>query len=302
MIYRWWVRRPTVSLANKVVIVTGASSGIGRATARHFARADCHVVLVARREQPLQQVKHEIDTVAKHPALIVAGDVSNDDDLERIVSDTMQQYGRIDILINNAGISPTGAFQRYTRQEIRDMIDINLYGAVRLTHLVIPIMLRQDSGHIVNIGSVSDINRPLGHAVYNATRSGLAGFSDSLLREVKSQGIHVTTVLPGWTHTPLLTTAPYDQAKQMLTDAGLFTPGMTLDRAEDVAQRIVTAVRCRHYRVILGGWMFQVLDVIGRISPRLMDVAVEVPYLTGFHHEATLNALYEESHPESNSQ
>lgn len=293
---RYWVRRPQVSLANKVVLVTGASSGIGLATAFAFAREDCHVVLIARREQLLMDIKGEIDRQYKHPALVIAADLSKDADLERIIKETMKIYARIDVLINNAGISPTGQFDKYSLEDIRQTIDINLYAPLRLTHLVIPIMKAQKSGHIVNISSSADIGRPIGHGAYVASKSGLSAFSEAMSRELRYDGIHITDILPGWTYTPLLTHESEAIILQKLKDADLFSMGMVLDTAETVANKIVESIQRKYYRVVMGGWIFHLMEIGRRISPRLLDFGLA---MFTRNPEKTMQFLYDETHKSS---
>jgi short-subunit dehydrogenase len=157
-------------LDGQVVIVTGASSGIGEATVRMLAAAGANVVLVARRRDRLDQLKKEIEQSGAR-ALAIAGDITSPEDRERIVQTTMSEFGQIDVLVNNAGYGQRGPIEMVSVEAIRQNFETNLFSLIGLTQLVIPIMRNQGSGRIVNVSSVAGrIARPLS-SVYE-TRSG----------------------------------------------------------------------------------------------------------------------------------
>jgi NAD(P)-dependent dehydrogenase (short-subunit alcohol dehydrogenase family) len=261
---RW--SRP-VSLAGRVVIITGASAGIGRATAHAFAQAGARVVLVARRAEPLAAVKAELAQY-RGEVLAVPADVTCDEALEQLVETALQAFGRIDVLVNNAGISRGGPFTGLPADDLQQLLLINVYGPLRLAQLVLPAMLRQHGGHIVNVSSMAGLLGAPGLAAYNATRSAIIAFSDSLRREVQGSGIYVSAVLPSWTRTPM--TGGLDEAG--MRAAGLLTPLTSFDPPERPAQAIVDAVRYRRAQLTMGGPEIQVLAWQNQLSPRLSDL------------------------------
>jgi len=184
----------------RVAIVTGASSGIGLATARLFAASGHAVILVARREQRLKQLAEELER-AGGTALVHVADLSKPDQCEAIVEAAMDQFGRIDVLVNNAGFNLQSLFEDLSRQEIRAMFDVNLMSLMELCRLVIPIMKRQKAGSIINIASVGGLmGHPL-NAVYCASKHAVVGFTRSLNLELKGTGVRVTAVCPAGTKT-----------------------------------------------------------------------------------------------------
>ena len=185
-------------LAGLTAIVTGASSGIGAATARELARRGARVALAARRVDLLDEVAGAI-IAAGGEALAVPTDVARPDDLEALVRRVTEQWERVDILVNNAGRGWSSAFARQPPGEISEGLMINLGSAVLLTRAVLPGMIARRRGHIINIASVA------GHIgvspLYSATKFGLRGFSLALRRELLGTGVHVTSLSPGFIRT-----------------------------------------------------------------------------------------------------
>ncbi|HEX8185270.1 MAG TPA: SDR family NAD(P)-dependent oxidoreductase [Blastocatellia bacterium] len=190
-------------LDRQVVIVTGASAGIGEATARWLAREGASVVLVARRKERLDALKREIEQAGGR-ALVVAADVTSAEDRERIVRETMSQLGRIDALVNNAGYGQRGPIELVPIDAIRQNFETNLFSLIALTQLVIPILRRQQGGRIVNISSVAGrLARPLS-SIYDATKHALEAISDGLRGELAPFGIKVVVIEPGFIITEFL--------------------------------------------------------------------------------------------------
>src|SRR5438128_3655159 len=184
-------------LDGQVVIITGASAGIGEATARMVARQGATVVLVARRKERLDGLKAEIEQAGGR-AMTIAADVTNATDRERIVNETLAAFSRIDALVNNAGYGQRGPIEMVPIDAIRQNFETNLFSLVALTQLVIPVMRRQASGRIVNISSVAGrIARPLS-SVYDATKHALEAISDGLRGELGPFGIKVVVIEPGF--------------------------------------------------------------------------------------------------------
>ncbi len=186
----------------KVVIITGASSGIGAAVARRLARDGMRLTLAARRLDRLELVAADVHALGGE-ALIAETDVRNRDELRRMVDATLDQWGRIDVLINNAGITRDRLLVRFSPEKISAEIHTNLIAAIECTQMVLPTMLRQKSGHIINISSVAGLVGTPGSTVYSASKFGIIGFSDALRRELQKTRIHVSAFCPGYTPTEL---------------------------------------------------------------------------------------------------
>jgi Short-chain dehydrogenases of various substrate specificities len=190
-------------LDGQVVIITGASAGIGEATARMLAREGAIVVLVARRKERLDVLQDEIERAGGR-ALAIAADVTNAIDRERIVNETLAAFGRIDALVNNAGYGQRGPIEMVPIDAIRQNFETNLFSLIALTQLVIPILRRQASGRIVNISSLAGrIARPLS-SIYDATKHALEAISDGLRGELAPFGIKVVIIEPGFIATEFL--------------------------------------------------------------------------------------------------
>lgn len=185
-------------LAGEVAIVTGASSGIGAATARELARQGARVVLAARREDELNARVLEIKNMGGE-ALAVPTDVTNQEQLERLVEQTIHAFGRVDILVNNAGIGIS--FLDASPADIRQIVEVNLLGAMLLSRLVTPGMLERRHGAIISVASVAGWIAT--DALYSGTKFGLRGFSRGLRRELWSSGVSVSLVSPGFIRTDM---------------------------------------------------------------------------------------------------
>jgi short-subunit dehydrogenase len=209
-------------LAGQFVIITGASSGIGAATARRLADAGAHVLLVARRRERLDALKDEIEATGGR-ADVVAADLTAATDRERVVETAMQVGGRLDALVNNAGYGQRGPVEIVPLEQIRANFELNLFALIALTQLVIPIMRRAGHGRIVNVSSVAGrIARPLS-SVYDATKHALEAISDGLRGELAPFGIKVVIIEPGFILTEFAQVAD-DVSQSVIADAGPYAP------------------------------------------------------------------------------
>jgi short-subunit dehydrogenase len=191
------------NIDGQVVIVTGASAGIGEDAARQLAARGARVVMVARRRERLEALKQEIEAAGGR-ATAVAADITSDDDRRRIVNQTLAEYSRIDALVNNAGYGQRGPIELVPVEAIRQNFETNLFSLIALTQLVIPVMRGQGSGRIVNISSVAGrIARPIS-SVYDATKHALEAISDGLRGELAPFGIQVVIIEPGFIVTEFL--------------------------------------------------------------------------------------------------
>jgi clavulanate-9-aldehyde reducatase len=254
------------SVQGKVVLITGASSGIGRATAHAFAAQGARLALLARRISTLEEVCAELEPY-RVPVVLAPADVTDSDQLAAAVDRVYDAFGCIDILINNAGVTMGGPHQNLAEERLRQMLAVNIYGPLRLTQLVLPGMLRQRGGHIVNVGSVMGLISPPGAAAYAATRAAVRAFSESLRREVRGTGIGVSTVMPGWTKTEMVQHIDWSELRR----AGLLSVLATLDEARVPAQAIVYAVRYSRREILLGGLQMQAGAINFPLTPYVLD-------------------------------
>jgi len=180
---------------DKIVLVTGASSGIGRETAIQFAKKGSNVILVARRKQKLEQLNEELKKY-KTSTMICECDVSDKSQVEKMSKSVLEKFGCIDILVNNAGFAIYGTVSDLTIEEIESQMTTNYFGMIYCTKNFLPSMLDKKSGHIVNVASVAaSIGLP-GIASYCASKFAMLGFSEGLKHELKGTGVGITVVSP----------------------------------------------------------------------------------------------------------
>ncbi|AHG89815.1 short-chain dehydrogenase/reductase SDR [Gemmatirosa kalamazoonensis] len=191
------------NIAGKVVVITGASSGMGEAAARHLSAQGAAVVLGARRIERLTALVDEI-TAAGGKALAVQTDVTDLTQVQRLVDAAVATFGRVDVLVNNAGIMPLSPLERLKIDEWDRMIDVNLRGVLYGIAAALPHMQEQKSGHIINLSSVAGHKLFGGSAVYSATKFGVRALSEGLRMEVKADNIRTTIISPGAVKTELL--------------------------------------------------------------------------------------------------
>ncbi|WP_214626083.1 SDR family NAD(P)-dependent oxidoreductase [Paenibacillus agaridevorans] len=188
---------------NKVVIVTGGGGGIGRAIALRFGREGAHVVLVGRTLGKVQDVAAEIGDDGGS-AEAMAADVSSESDVARVIADTLRLFGRIDVMINNAAVCPQVRLTDMSLDEWNGVITNNLTSVFLFCRGVIPAMLAQGGGAIVNVSSVHALATLDGYSAYAASKAGIAGMTRAIALDYAKQNIRANTVLPGAVQTPML--------------------------------------------------------------------------------------------------
>jgi clavulanate-9-aldehyde reducatase len=189
-------------IQDKVVAITGASSGIGEATALACAKAGAKVALGARRTDRIEQLAARINDDGGR-AVAIETDVGDEGSARAFVEGAREQLGGLHGLVNNAGVMLLGAVEGADTDQWRQMIDVNCLGLLYCTHAAIPIMREEGGGHIVNLSSVAGRVASLGSAVYNMTKWGVGGFSEGLRQEVLHANIRVTVIEPGYVETEL---------------------------------------------------------------------------------------------------
>ncbi len=216
---------------NKVVFITGATRGIGRQIAITFARNGYDVAINYRKENEdlLSTIKEiEKNNVKCFP---VQGDVSNFDDCERFTKQIVEKFGKIDVLVNNAGITKDTLLMRMKEEDFRNVIDVNLIGTFNVTKNVIGYMMKARFGKIINISSVVGVSGNAGQTNYAASKAGIIGFTKSLAKEVASRNINVNAVAPGFIETAM-TDVLKDNIKEEISKT---IPLKRMGTTEDVA-------------------------------------------------------------------
>jgi len=250
---------------DRVVIVTGASSGIGLETALAFAREGARVVLAARNETKLREIA-DAHPEWRDRLLPVPADVTNDDDVRRLVATTVAKFGRVDILVNNAGVGMRATFEDTPLDDARALMDVNLYGPIRCIQAVLPQMRRQGAGQIVNVGSVLSMVVAARNSVYCASKFALLALSDTLRIELHGTGIEVISVLPAYTDTPFFDNMyHYGGPARQSPFAG--------QHPSRVAQALLRGC-ARHKRQVVLTVSARLAIWLRRLCPALLDAAV----------------------------
>ena len=192
----------TTNISGKVVVITGASSGLGEATARYLAARGATVVLGARRAERLQGLVDEI-TRAGGKASAIVTDVTDPAQVQALVDGAVKQYGRVDVLLNNAGVMPHSPLERRKIDDWNRTIDINIKGVLYGIAAALPHMQRQKAGHIINVSSVAGHKVGTNNAVYAATKTAVRVLSEGLRQEVKPWNLRTTIISPGAVATEL---------------------------------------------------------------------------------------------------
>src|SRR5580692_1321743 len=222
------------SLQGRIALVSGASQGIGRAVALELARAGATVALAARNEAKLADVVAEIEA-SGGTAAPFALDVASEESIKACAKAVLERFGKVEILVNNAGITRDGLMMAMKRADWDDVIGTNLTGAFLLTQAVLRPMLKNRWGRIINISSVVGRTGQGGQVNYAASKAGLIGLTRSLAREVASRGITVNAVAPGYIETAMTAVLDDKQRAAMLTHIPLARPGTEEDVAHAVA-------------------------------------------------------------------
>lgn len=233
-------------MKNKVVIVTGASSGIGLATAKRFAKLGAKVVLAARNEEKINQEAKFINENGGE-AFAVKTDVSKEEDCKNLVNQTISNFGRIDVLVNNAGISMRALFKSLQLEVIKKLMDVNFWGTVYCTKYALPYLLAS-KGSVVGVSSIAGFIGLPARTGYSASKFAMHGFLETLRIETLKEGLHVMIIAPGFTASNIRKTAlvadgtaqgetPRDENKMM--------------SAEEVAEYLIKGIKNRKRTVIL---------------------------------------------------
>lgn len=253
---------------DKVVVVTGASSGIGRAAALEFAREGAKTVLVSRSREKLERVAEEIGEF-NPDVLVVPADVSSPEQVRGMVGQVISKYGTIDVLFNNAGSSYVGRVEDDDfAANAKKMMDADYFGTVNVTKDVLPVMKRQGLGHIMNMSSVVGRKAFPHFGGYSAAMHAITGFTDALRQELRGTGINVSTIHPALTQTPLLESV---KPEDMPPPFRRLTP----ISVETVAKAVVDGVVHNRARIVVP-FQPRFLYLADMLSPGIGDLAVRL--------------------------
>lgn len=252
----------------KTVVITGGSSGIGKACALKFARQGLNVVISGRYETKLERTADEIKKL-KTEVLPVKADISNEEDCRSLIEETIRKFGRLDVLINNAGISMRAAFSETDLEVLKQVMNTNFWGAVYCTKYALPYLIKS-KGTVAGISSIAGKAGLPGRTGYSASKFALEGFLESLRIENLNTGLHVLTVCPGFTESNIRNTAlskdgtPQGESpreeKKMMT-------------AEEVADRIFDAVIKRKREIVLTA-EGRLTVMLKKFCPSWLDVLI----------------------------
>lgn len=227
-------------ISDKIVLITGASSGIGEATVRTLAADGAHVVLAARRKDRLQAISEEIASGGGKVTVFEA-DVSDESVCRKLVEDTERECGPIDVLVNNAGVMLLGPVKDAPTEEWRTMVEVNLLGLLYMTHAILPSFYSRKQGHIVNVSSVAGRTATAGSAVYNATKWGVNAFTEALRHELvhDKSGVRTTLIEPGAVVTELVS---HNREEVQETVKSRYAGVSKRLEADDIARSIAYAI------------------------------------------------------------
>ena len=255
-------------MKDKVVIITGASSGIGEALARKFSKEGSWVVLAARQVEKLLVLQKELE---KHSGrtLIVACDVSIESDCKKLIQETVKEFGRIDVLINNAGISMRAIFNELDLGVIRKVMDVNFWGTVCCTKFALPYLLNTN-GSVVGISSIAGKKGLPGRTGYSSSKFAIEGFLETLRTENLNKGLHVLVACPGFTASNIRQTAlakdGSNQGESPRDEKDMMT-------SEEVATHIYNAIKKRKRDLILT-FQGKLTVFLNKLFPAMMDKMV----------------------------
>jgi NAD(P)-dependent dehydrogenase (short-subunit alcohol dehydrogenase family) len=255
----------TTPIADRVIIITGASSGFGLAASQAFAAAGARVVLTARDAARLQQAADNVEKNGREgTTLAVVCDVSRRDQVDQLIAKTVARFGRVDILINNAGSGLIAPIESIRLEDATALFETNFFGALNCTQAVLPIMKRQGTGHIVNMSSVAGLRGLPNSSMYCASKAALIAFSDALRLEVKSDGIFVTTICPSRTNdTPFVAHAKkYGPIELYKVPDTLTTPMVVRALLQAIVRRKRTVIIPFHARL---------MHTLNKFAPRVVD-------------------------------
>ena len=249
-------------MKDRVVLITGASSGIGKAAALHLAQCGSKVVLAARRRDRLDDLLAQIESQGG-TGLVIQADLSQPDQIRSLVQETLAEYSRLDVLVNSAGYGKLVWLEEQSLEEIDHQIQTNLTGAIQLIREILPAMKEQGGGQIIQITSIASWVGIPTYSIYAANKFGLRGFLESLRRELRGTGITVTGLYPGSVDTEFDLQAGIEWRFRRVT------PDWLMVTPEQVARRIERVIKGKHSFSVIP-WFMVLPALANAVFPRLV--------------------------------
>lgn len=251
-------------MQNKVVVITGASSGIGKALAEKFASEGWNLVLAARRLNRLKELENTITNVE---VLSVQTDVTKEPECQNLIESSIKRFGQIDVLINNAGISMRASIEDVKMDVLRQLMDVNYWGTVYCTRFALPHLLKQ-KGSLVGVISVGGYVGLPGRTGYSASKFAVRGFLDTIRIEYLKSGLHVLVAAPGFTASEIRKTALLSDGKKQ---GGTPRNENKMMSAEECAGHIYKAIKRRQRKIILTFWQGKATVLVAKLWADLVD-------------------------------
>jgi short-subunit dehydrogenase len=256
-----------VDLSDKVIVITGASSGFGEQIARRCSQRGARLVLAARSPGPLQQLAREL---GEHDgrAVAVAADVTADQDVARLAAPTFERFGRADVLVANAGFGVLDRIADAPLEDLREMIDLNLVGSVRCVKALLPDMLRRRSGHVVIMSSIAGLIATQNMGYYSASKFALVGLARSLMLELHGTGVRCALICPGIAATGFQQRADVSKYPRITRLVGC--------SSAQVADATVRAIRRRTHGEVVVPWQGRALSLLAAPIPGLTRLVIRL--------------------------
>lgn len=244
----------------KVVLLTGGSRGLGPVIAKSLAERGASIALAARSKSGLDDAASSLKAIGTK-TLTIPVDLSQASQRKKLIADVLKEFGKIDILINNAGLETEGAYTELSWTSIQETIEVNFTAPMALTHLVLPEMLERKSGHIVNIASIAAKSGGPYDATYAGTKAGMAEWTRGLRLELRNSGIHFSTIFPG-----------YVREVGMFARFGMKPPRLIGScHPSQVAEAVVYAIRKGKLEMIINSQPLRYVFILNELSPKIGD-------------------------------
>jgi short-subunit dehydrogenase len=258
-------------LKGMVVLLTGGSRGIGPIVAEALAKRGANIVLAARSKRGLDDVARHLSELGSK-AIVVPIDLRQSSQREKLVADVRREFGKIDVLINNAGLETEGAYAELSWASIQETIEVNLIAPMYLTHLVLPEMLKRKAGHIVNIASIAAKSGAPYAATYSGTKAGLSEWTRALRLELANTGVHFSTIFPG-----------YVREVGMFAKFGMQSPWIIGSCSpSQVAKAVVHAIEKGGVEKIINSRPLRYTFMINELSPTIGDWLMRISGIVDF--------------------
>ena len=254
-----------MDLHNKIVWITGASSGIGKALAQAYAKRGATVVLSARRKVQLEAVKAELTNASQH--IVVPMDVTDEKQVNTAIAQVMSQCKRIDVLINNAGLSQRALIAETSMDTERRIMEVDYFSQVYLTKQVLPHLIAQKSAQIAFVSSIAGLLGTQYRASYSAAKAAIHMWANSLRAEVAKDGIDVAVIFPGFVKTDVSINALNGKGEAQGFDNEATANGLEVD---DFAEQVIDALTKQQEYIVVGGFKEKLGVAVSRVSPKIL--------------------------------